>query len=245
MVRGTTPHAREAAKAANLMAVPRIGPRVRFAVLNHPVGNFYLGFRLEGAVTASLRRQGDGPRHGVGFGAIRSSRALGKSRGKDERMSSDSLAIYLRDHLAGAAAVDLLELLRDQYAGEPLGEFAEEILGDVEADRAALATLAQRVGGEPGVLKDATAWIGAKVARLKLGRHVAGSLGTFEALETLALGILGKLSLWRALVLVAPYDVRLAGVDFGRLAARAETQHDRVEERRLEAARPALGDEVD
>ena len=129
-------------------------------------------------------------------------------------MSGDALATYLRDHLAGAAAaVDLLELLRDQHAGEPLGEFAAEILADVEADRAALAAVAQRVGGEPGVLKDATAWIGAKVARLKLGRHVAGDLGTFEALETLALGIVGKLALWRALVLVAPSDPRLVGVD--------------------------------
>jgi hypothetical protein len=148
-------------------------------------------------------------------------------------MGGDSLATYLRDHLAGAtAAIDLLELLRDQHAGEPLGEFAAEMLADVEADRAALAAVAQRVGGEPGVLKDATAWIG-----------VAGGLGTFEALEALALGVLGKLALWRALVLVAPSDPRLAGVDFGWLATRAETQHDRVEERRLEAARSALGDE--
>jgi hypothetical protein len=159
-------------------------------------------------------------------------------------MSGDALVTYLRDHLAGAAAaVDLLEMLRDQHAGEPLGEFAAEILADVEADRAALTAVAQRVGGEPGVLKDATAWIGAKVARLKLGRQVAGSLGTFEALETLGLGILGKLALWRALVLVAPSDPRLAGLDFGWLATRAETQYDRVEERRLEAARSALGNE--
>ena len=129
-------------------------------------------------------------------------------------MSGDALATYLRDHLAGAAAaVDLLELLRDQHAGEPLGEFAAEILADVEADRAALAAVAQRVGGEPGVLKDATAWIGAKVA------------------------------LWRALVLVAPSDPRLVGVDFGWLATRAEAQYDRVEERRLEAARSSLGNE--
>jgi hypothetical protein len=157
-------------------------------------------------------------------------------------MSDEPLITYLRDHLAGAAAaVDLLELLRDQHAGEPLGAFAAQLLADAEADRATLAALAERVDGESGVLKEATAWIGAKVARLKLGRHAAGSLGTLEALETLALGILGKQALWRALVLVAPTDPRLAGVDFGGLASRAERQHDRVEERRLEAARTTFG----
>ena len=72
-------------------------------------------------------------------------------REEDERMTGDSLAIYLRDHLRrAAAAVDLLEFLRDQHAGEPLGEFAAEILADVEADRAALAALAQRVGKSLG-----------------------------------------------------------------------------------------------
>ena len=62
----------------------------------------------------------------------------------------------------------------------------------------------------------------------------------FEARETLALGILGKRALWRALSIVAPADLRLSGVDFDALAARAQAQHDRVEERRLQVAATAL-----
>ncbi len=157
-------------------------------------------------------------------------------------MSGESLGIYLRDHLAGAAAaIEILGLLHDNHADEPLGEFARVLRADVEADRAILAELAERAGGGSGVVKEATAWLSAKVGRLKLGRDGAGGLGTLEALETVALGILGKLALWRALVLVAPTDPRLSGADFGRLATRAEAQHERVEERRLEAARAALG----
>ena len=35
---------------------------------------------------------------------------------------SDSLAIYLHDHLAGSNfAVELLEFLREHHAGQPLG----------------------------------------------------------------------------------------------------------------------------
>jgi hypothetical protein len=44
-------------------------------------------------------------------------------------MSKESLAIYLRDHLAGAAAaIAILEALRDERAGEALGQFAEGLL---------------------------------------------------------------------------------------------------------------------
>jgi hypothetical protein len=66
------------------------------------------------------------------------------------------------------------------------------------------------------------------------------NLGTFEALEALRLGILGKRALWQALAVVAEGDGRLRGMDFHHLAARAQAQHTQVEERRLEAAPTAL-----
>lgn len=154
---------------------------------------------------------------------------------------SDPLVTYVHDHLAGAVvAINLLEVLRDQHAGEPLGQFAAGLLIEVAADRAVLQGLAERVGARPSGLKEATAWLVEKVSRVKLQRRTAGGLGTFEALEALALGILGKLALWRALAVTAAVDARLGGMDFDPLAARAQAQHAQVEERRLEAARTAL-----
>jgi hypothetical protein len=154
---------------------------------------------------------------------------------------SDPLATYLHDHLAGSAlAADLIEVLRDQYAGEPLGEFAEGLLAEVQADRATLKALAERVGAGSSGLKEFGGWLAEKASRLKLKPNDKGGLGTFEALEFLALGIYGKLGLWRALAVVSPLDARLLGVDFYELAARAETQHREIEERRLEVARTAL-----
>jgi hypothetical protein len=156
-------------------------------------------------------------------------------------MSDDPLVTYLQDHLGGAtAALQILAMLRDEYAGQPLGEFAAQLADEVEADRALLDALAGRVGHESSMLKDATGWLGAQIARWKMGRTTAGALGTFEALETLALGILGKLALWRALAAIAPEDPRLSGVDFRALAARAEAQHAGVEGRRLALASTAL-----
>lgn len=90
------------------------------------------------------------------------------------------------------------------------------------------------------MLKTASAWIAEKVTRLKLSRESAGGLGTFQALEFLALGIQGKLALWRALAVASPSDGRLNQMDFDHLGRRAESQHSRMEARRLEAARIAL-----
>lgn len=152
--------------------------------------------------------------------------------------TTNPLADYLRDHLVGASlAVDLLETMRDEYAGKELGRFASNLLVEVQADRVALQGLVERAGSS--TLKEMGGWIAEKVSRFKLTRSASGGLG-FEALEFLALGILGKLSLWRALAVVAPADNRLYGLDFYRLADRAREQHEQVEVRRLEVARTAL-----
>lgn len=154
---------------------------------------------------------------------------------------TDPLAVYLQDHLAGSVhAVGLLEFMRDEHPGEGLGQFAANLLREIEADREVLRKLAERVGSGSSGSKEFGAWFGKKLSRLILHHHTADGLCTFEALELLELGINGKLALWRALGAIAPTDARLQVIDFKHLAARAEAQHDQVEERRLEAARSAL-----
>jgi hypothetical protein len=151
---------------------------------------------------------------------------------------SDTLASYLTDHLAGSNfAVELLQFLRDQHAGEPLGASAADLLSEIEDDRKVLQTLIQKTGSRMPALKEAAAWLGEKISEFKMAR---GALGTFEALEALALGIQGKLALWRALATVAATDPRLDGVDFDQLIARAQDQHARAEALRLQKAPHAL-----
>jgi hypothetical protein len=85
-------------------------------------------------------------------------------------MASESLTTYLQDHLAGsAAAVEMLETLRDKHAGAPLGEFAADILTEVRQDQATLEDLIEQVGGGPSALKETTAWLGANLARFRTG----------------------------------------------------------------------------
>lgn len=151
---------------------------------------------------------------------------------------SDPLRTYLHDHLAGAKfAIDLLDHMVDQYKQEPLGAFADQLRSEIREDEAVLERLSDRVGdsGSRG-LKDALAWLGEKGARLKLHRKAGAELGTLLTLEALSLAILGKRALWRVLAQIADQDSRLDGEDFHRLAERAETQFELVEERRLDAA---------
>lgn len=155
---------------------------------------------------------------------------------------SEPLATYLHDHLAGAAyAIDLLEFMCDQHRDEDLGRFAAELRGEIEQDRDTLRDITERLGATGGTLKEAASWWAEKVSRFKLGHDSGSGLATFEGLEFLAIGILGKRALWRAMATIAISNPLLAGVDFDALAARAQKQHDQVEQRRLMLARTALG----
>ena len=154
---------------------------------------------------------------------------------------SDPLAVYLQDHLAGSVqAVELVELLRDQHKHGEIVAFAVSILVEIKADQQVLRGLAEQVGEGSSGVKELAAWFADKLTRWKLRAEDKDDLGTFEALEFLSLGILGKLSLWRALDEVALLDARLRGTDFKHLAARAETQQAQVEQLRLEVGRLVL-----
>jgi hypothetical protein len=154
---------------------------------------------------------------------------------------SDPLTTYLQDHLAGALhAIELLKSIRDHHSGKPLGQFAAELLVEIEADRDVLAQLTENTGGTSGGPKEWGAWLTEKVSRLKLKHGSGNGLGIFESLEFLVLGIHGKWALWRALSVIAADDSRLAGTNFSALTARAEDQHARVDQQRLDHARSAL-----
>jgi len=156
---------------------------------------------------------------------------------------NDPLATYLHDHLAGSHfAIKLLESLYEQYRDEPLGDFAQTLKADVTEDQATLQSIVDRVGEGHPDLTEAAGWFAEKASQLKLSRdHAESGLGTFEALETLTLGIRGKLSLWQALPLIREFDSRIPESDFQRLAARAEEQYQRVEAERLKLARTTFG----
>jgi hypothetical protein len=158
-------------------------------------------------------------------------------------MAADYRAIYLNDHLAGAAAaLELLEHLESSYAGtEKAHEFAV-LRADIAADRDELKSLVDRLQATQSAPRKATAWLASKMAELKLriADRATGPLRLLETVEALGLGIEGKLAMWRALAAAAAVAPALDELDYERLARRAQEQRERVEAIRLEAARAAL-----
>jgi hypothetical protein len=153
-------------------------------------------------------------------------------------MSKERLAIYLNDHLMGAAAA--LEIV-DQFIKEApdLQAVLTELKADIEADREELTKLMDRLDIAESRIKRAGGWLAEQVAELKFAMEDE-SLRRLERLEALALGIQGKLRLWRALDAASNFNKDLAGVDYSRLAQRALDQHNHVETLRIDAAMSAL-----
>jgi hypothetical protein len=165
--------------------------------------------------------------------------------GKEERDMSlnESLGVYLNDHLAGAATgLELAEKLRSKNHSPPMAAELSSLVADISEDRATLEGLMEALGIDTSSTKQAAGWVIEKLTRLKMSRRLTGSpeLARLLEMETLSLGIEGKLAMWRALKAIAGADSRLAGTDFDRLIDRARQQRERLEPHRLEAATGAF-----
>lgn len=153
------------------------------------------------------------------------------------------LDVYLNDHLAGsAAAVELVERVRDNNEGTPLAAHMQNLLGAIEADRETLGAVMEALGVARSTPKQVAGKVVETLSRLRVNERVTGNADVTRLmeLETLSLGIEGKLSLWRSLGQVNASRPALAAFDLPALADRAVKQRAGVEPFRLEAAAQAL-----
>jgi hypothetical protein len=157
-------------------------------------------------------------------------------------VTNKALTTYLNDHLAGSvAALELLDhLIQAREGVDP--QLLTALQGEIREDQQVVERLLQDLGGKASTARKAAAWLAEKLgqAKLRIDEAGGGELRTLEALETLALGIQGKLSLWRSLESVRTSIPQVAALDLPRLQAQATNQFTRVERLRLQAARRAL-----
>ena len=159
-------------------------------------------------------------------------------------MSIEILATYLNDHLAGSvAAIELLDHVGKLSKGTERERLFATLKSEVEEDQKVLKELLRGLGGTPSRVRRAAAWLTEKVgeAKLKLDNPGGGELRLLEVLETLELGILGKLALWRALGAAADLVPQIRNLNLDQLERRAQAQHARLELERLKVARTAFG----
>jgi hypothetical protein len=161
-------------------------------------------------------------------------------------MADKAMDVYLNDHLAGAMfGSDLAEQLEQDNEGTALGDVMASLAPQIEQDRQLLIDLMERIGTSKNPVKQATTWMAEKASRPKFSGLSSGEpeLGTFMALETLTLGVEGKLSLWKVLKEVAPEYEPLGAMDFEDLIEKAQAQHDALERERVAAGKRALSGE--
>lgn len=158
-------------------------------------------------------------------------------------MADKAMDVYLNDHLAGAVfGSDLAEALQKENEGTALGDLMSSLAPKIEEDREMLIDLMERMGTSKNPVKQATTWLAEKASRPKLSGLTSGEpeFGTFMALETLTLGVEGKVSLWKALKEVARSHEPLESMNFDDLIESAQAQHDALERERIAASRRAL-----
>jgi hypothetical protein len=150
--------------------------------------------------------------------------------------ANERLAIYLNDHLAGS--VIALEMLQDLADDPEIAQLREEIL----ADREVLERLLARTGAEISHPRQAAAWLTEKLGDVKLylDDPDQGALRRLEMLETIAMGIFGKESLWASLQESMSGNPLLQGEDYTLLRQRAQQQRERIERLRLATAKAAF-----
>lgn len=153
------------------------------------------------------------------------------------------LDFYLNDHLAGSTlGTSLAEHLAAGNQGTPLGELMSSLTAEINQDRDTLLAIMDRLGTTKNPIKTGIAWLTEKASQVKFSGFTTGKpeLGTFMALETLSLGVEGKLALWRTLQAITDEDPVLASTDFDSLIERAERQRRLLEDERMAAAMSAL-----
>lgn len=157
-------------------------------------------------------------------------------------MSANVLTTYLNDHLAGSvAALELLDLMLETTPPGQRDPY-RQLKNEIEEDQRVLQGIIEGLGAKESRVRKAAAWLTEKLgqAKFRFDDPGDGQLRALEALETVGLGIQGKLALWRALEAVAGSIPQLGSLDLAGLQERAIDQFDRVDRLRLQAARAAL-----
>ena len=155
-------------------------------------------------------------------------------------MADQGLDTYLNDHHAGATAgVNLARMAADEHQQHEHGPFFNELAHEIKTDHDTLEALMEKLGTDKSASKSALAEVGSKLMAPKF-TGTEDELNAFVTCETLSIGVEGKLCMWKALKCVEGAYPAFEDFDLDELMARAQSQRDRIEAKRLELAPAAL-----
>ena len=159
------------------------------------------------------------------------------------------LGLYLSDHLTGATGgLSRARFMAEHYADTALAPDLRRLVSELTEEVEVLTTVIDGLGLPRRRYRQAAAWAGERVGRLKLNRRVLSRspMTPLLELELFRGAVMGKLGLWQVLSHLAA-DLGLTAARFDALAQQARDQaemFDRLHARvRTEAF--VRGDEVD
>lgn len=156
-------------------------------------------------------------------------------------MAYSGLDTYLNDHIAGATAGrNLAKMAAQEHQTDEHGPFFSEIYAAIEADYGTLQQLASALGVDESAGKTALAEVGSKLMGPKFTAGDDDDLNAFVTLETLSIGVEGKVCMWKALKTVAADYPAFGNFDVDALLASAISQREKLEEQRQKIAPRAL-----
>jgi hypothetical protein len=156
-------------------------------------------------------------------------------------MAYSALDTYLNDHIAGATAgTNLAKMAAEEHQTDEHGPFFSEIYSEIQADFETLQQLASALGVDQSATKAALAEVGSKMMGPKFTAGDDDELNAFVTLETLSIGVEGKVCMWKALKTVEGAYPEFKEFDIDDLLARAEGQRAKIEAERQKMAPQAL-----
>lgn len=121
---------------------------------------------------------------------------------EDGALTEDLLSLYLSDHLTGATAgVNRIERMADDYQDTPIYARLAALADEIRADRELLRNVIDDLGIRRRPYRQAAAWVGERVGRLKLNGRVVERSPMTLLLETelMRSAVAGKLGGWETL----------------------------------------------
>jgi hypothetical protein len=156
-------------------------------------------------------------------------------------MAYSGLDTYLNDHMAGATAgTNLAKMAAEEHQTDEHGPFFSEIYAEIEADKDTLAQLIDALAVDESASKTALAEVGSKLMGPKFTAGEDDELNAFVTLETLSIGVEGKVCMWKALKTVESEYPAFEQFDIDDLLARATAQREKIEAQRQKMAPQAL-----
>lgn len=124
-----------------------------------------------------------------------------------EKMSADLLELYLSDHLTGATAgVGRITRMANDFVDTPMFGRLGQLVDEISAERAFLIQLIEDLGLDRKPYRQAVAWVGERVGRLKSNGKIVERSPMTMLLETELMrgAVMGKLGMWQMLEVQAP-----------------------------------------